>query len=209
MPAMNKSVLARRRRELEVYGRVLPSLDLKRRQLAAMLLSERQALAEARAALTAALESAARRLPMLAGGHDLLRQHFQSPLLDVAGQADERLLGLALPPLPAPDMPRWQALDHGLLGTPAWLDLAGQALNELATLALQILARQGRISRLETAVRRTLQRVNLFEKVLIPKARADIHTIRIFLADAERAAIVRAKRARTLLHRGVGKAAAA
>jgi V/A-type H+-transporting ATPase subunit D len=45
------------------------------------------------------------------------------------------------------------------------------------------------------------QRVNLFEKVLIPDAKGDIARIQIFLSDVERAAVVtskiaKAKRAR-------------
>ena len=43
------------------------------------------------------------------------------------------------------------------------------------------------------AVRRITQRVNLFEKVLIPQADTNIQRIQIYLADAERAAVVRSK----------------
>ena len=54
---------------------------------------------------------------------------------------------------------------------------------------------------MQGAVRRVSQRVNLFEKVLIPNARRDIARIQIFLSDVERAAVVtskiaKAKRAR-------------
>jgi V/A-type H+-transporting ATPase subunit D len=37
------------------------------------------------------------------------------------------------------------------------------------------------------------QRVNLFEKVLIPRARKSIQRIRVYLSDEERAAVVRSK----------------
>ena len=43
------------------------------------------------------------------------------------------------------------------------------------------------------AVRKVTQRVNLFDKVLIPRARKHIERIRIHLSDAERAAVVRSK----------------
>jgi V/A-type H+-transporting ATPase subunit D len=42
-------------------------------------------------------------------------------------------------------------------------------------------------------VRRITQRVNLFEKVLIPNAKRDIARIQIFLSDVERAAVVTSK----------------
>jgi V/A-type H+-transporting ATPase subunit D len=41
------------------------------------------------------------------------------------------------------------------------------------------------------------QRVNLFEKVLIPNARRDIARIKIFLSDIERAAVVTSKIAKS------------
>ena len=50
-----------------------------------------------------------------------------------------------------------------------------------------------RLELLDEAVRTITQRVNLFDKVLIPRAQANIKRIRIFLADGERAAVVRAK----------------
>jgi V/A-type H+-transporting ATPase subunit D len=43
------------------------------------------------------------------------------------------------------------------------------------------------------AVRRITQRVNLFEKVLIPQTRENIRRINVYLGDAERAAVVGAK----------------
>ena len=50
-----------------------------------------------------------------------------------------------------------------------------------------------RVRLLEQAVRRITQRVNLFEKILIPTAKENIKKIQIYLADAERAAVVRSK----------------
>ena len=50
-----------------------------------------------------------------------------------------------------------------------------------------------RVEMLEVAARRITQRVNLFEKVLIPRAQDNIRRISIFLSDQERAAVVRSK----------------
>ena len=49
---------------------------------------------------------------------------------------------------------------------------------------------------LDQAVRRITQRVNLFEKILIPTAKKNIQRIRIYLGDAERAAVVTSKLAK-------------
>ncbi|MCK5553153.1 MAG: V-type ATP synthase subunit D, partial [Deltaproteobacteria bacterium] len=46
---------------------------------------------------------------------------------------------------------------------------------------------------LERELTKIVQRVNLFEKVLIPAAKENIKYIQTFLADSERAAVVRSK----------------
>jgi V/A-type H+-transporting ATPase subunit D len=50
-----------------------------------------------------------------------------------------------------------------------------------------------RLELLASSAKVVSQRVNLFEKVLIPKTEANIQRIRVSLSDAERASIVRAK----------------
>ena len=52
---------------------------------------------------------------------------------------------------------------------------------------------QQRVAVLDKAVKKVSQRVNLFDKVLIPRALQNIRKIRIFLSDTERAGVVRAK----------------
>ena len=46
------------------------------------------------------------------------------------------------------------------------------------------------------AERRITQRVNLFEKILIPRSRKNIQRIQIWLGDQERSAVVQAKLAK-------------
>jgi V/A-type H+-transporting ATPase subunit D len=46
---------------------------------------------------------------------------------------------------------------------------------------------------LDVQVRRITQRVNLFEKVLIPRAKENIKRIQIGLGELERSAVVRSK----------------
>jgi V/A-type H+-transporting ATPase subunit D len=66
-------------------------------------------------------------------------------------------------------------------------------LKEVATYRLRLQVYRQRVARMQGAVRRVTQRVNLFEKVLIPNAKRDIARIQIFLSDVERAAVVTSK----------------
>ena len=46
---------------------------------------------------------------------------------------------------------------------------------------------------LEYALQKTTQRLNLFDKVLIPEAQENIRYIKIYLSDFERASVIQAK----------------
>lgn len=77
--------------------------------------------------------------------------------------------------------------------TPFWVDQLIANLQQLAEHHIHQQVLHERLQLLEAATRRVTQRVNLFEKVLIPQAEANIRKIVIFLSDQERAAVVRSK----------------
>ena len=103
--------------------------------------------------------------------------------------------------LPALTPPSWAPSPPASPLQPAWLPEVGQAVRELGELLHELDQRAQRMAAIEAALRQTVQRVNLFEQVLVPRARAEIRAIQVYLADAERTAIVRAKQGRALVHR--------
>jgi len=184
---LSKSSLTAESRRLATYERFLPSLDLKRKQLLAERAKAARALDEAVVALDALRRSVGERLPMLAmplSGLDGIAR-VQSVRL-----GSENLVGTKLPVLQDVQV---ELRRYPLLGKPHWVDTLEVLLTEALRLDVrrQVLAR--RLALLDEAVRTLTQRVNLFDKVLIPRTRENIRKIRIFLADAERAAVVRAK----------------
>ena len=106
---------------------------------------------------------------------------------------EENLLGTKLPRLKEV---RCSIAEYGLLARPHWFDELSESLEKVIGLRLaeQVLAI--RVQRLENAARTITQRVNLFAKVLIPEATANIARIGLFLADQERAGVVRSKLAK-------------
>jgi V/A-type H+-transporting ATPase subunit D len=62
-------------------------------------------------------------------------------------------------------------------------------------LELKILAKvnEQRLSLLDKAVQTITQRVNLFDKVLIPETESNIKRIKIYLSDEQMASVVRSK----------------
>ena len=78
----------------------------------------------------------------------------------------------------------------------AWVDILVERLKDSAEQRTQVLVAAERVRILEYQEKRVTQRVNLFDKILIPNARKNIQRIQIYLGDAERAAVVRSKLAK-------------
>lgn len=184
---LNKSSLAREARSLRAYQRFLPSLDLKRQQLMAERAKAARALAETRGEIESLAKQVGRTLPMLA--------NLNVDLTDLASLTavrlgTENLVGTHLPVIDAVDI---EVRPYALLAKPHWVDNAAAMLREMLELRVRAQVEERRVALLDAAVKTITQRVNLFDKVLIPKARASIKRIRIYLSDEEMAAVVRSK----------------
>ncbi len=185
--ALNKSSLFRLRRELQLFERFLPTLDLKRKQLIAELGKARDALRVDDEEMAALAQETAERLPMLANAQiDLSRL----VMLDQVRLGEINLLGVLLPEL---EEVSYQVRPYSMLAKPHWVDHLVEQLRAMIALRVRRRVNEERMQRLKQAVRRITQRVNLFEKVLIPNTRRNIQRIEIFIADSERAGVVRSK----------------
>jgi len=91
-----------------------------------------------------------------------------------------------------------QAL-YSLFGTPPWVDqaLSDQRERNMDLVKLEIVERK--LALLQAELKKVMQRVNLFEKVIIPEALENIRRIRIALGDRMTAAVARAKIAKEKL----------
>jgi V/A-type H+-transporting ATPase subunit D len=88
---------------------------------------------------------------------------------------------------------------YSLFGTPSWVDrvLSDQRERKMNLVKLEIVERK--LALLQAELKKVMQRVNLFEKVIIPEARENIRRIRIALGDRMTAAVARAKIAKEKL----------
>ena len=84
-----------------------------------------------------------------------------------------------------------------LLTTPSWVDSALELLRKLATLKAKEELLKIQLNLLKIELRKTSQRVNLFEKIKIPEAKDSIRIIKILLGDEQTAAVCRSKIAKT------------
>lgn len=102
----------------------------------------------------------------------------------------ENIAGVEIPQL---DGISFEPVDYTLFDTPPWVDGAIRRLQacEVARVTAEI-ADEKR-NALEAELREVSIRVNLFEKILIPRANGHIKKIKIFLGDQELAAVSQAK----------------
>lgn len=88
-------------------------------------------------------------------------------------------------------------LDYDLFDTPAWIDCAISKLRIVSSLSAQSKVVVEKKALLEKELRDVTIRVNLFEKILIPRCEKNIKTIKVFLGDQQLAAVSQAKVAKT------------
>jgi V/A-type H+-transporting ATPase subunit D len=185
--SLNKSSLTRQKKNLSTYEQFLPSLDMKRKQLIAEQSAARNELAALRRNLEALDPEIAATIPMLA---DVQIDLTDLVTVKAVELGEENVMGVRIPILSRIDV---RVRDYAFLGKPHWVDRLVDFMQLALQLRVRIHVAQRRVQRLEEALRTITQRVNLFDKVLIPRTKADIKKIQIYLSDADRAGVVRAK----------------
>lgn len=82
---------------------------------------------------------------------------------------------------------------YDLFETPAWMDAAFAGLRNMVTALLKVQTAEEKKIAIEKELREVSIRVNLFEKVMIPRSLENIRQIKVFLGDQQLAAVSRAK----------------
>lgn len=185
--ALNKSALNQQTRRLKSYRQFVPALDMKRRQLMGARQQSRAALAEIESRIDEVTQEVGERIPML---NETALELTGLVSLKTVAVSETNLVGVHLPVLDALEL---EQSAYSRLLLPVWVDALVDLLRRQLELKVRQQLEQERLKRLEAALAKTTQRLNLFEKVLIPGCIRAIRRINIALSDAERDAVVRAK----------------
>ena len=188
---LSKSALQAQRVQLRLYQRLLPSLDMKRRQLTLKHTKARAEYAQAHRTVDELDKKIGRELPMLASGDIDLTGIVR---LKKCVLSEENVVGVRLPVLRAIEV---EVADYSMMARPAWVDQLVTRLRLAAEQRMRVDVAGRRLQVLSKSLRQITQRVNLFERILIPQAKKNIRRIRIFLGDIERDAVVRSKLAKS------------
>ena len=187
---LSKSSLQQQRDQLKLFKKLLPSLDLKRRQLTVEAKKAREELEQAKTTVQELEAKIGQELPML--------EFFQTELQGLVKMTDysmiiQNVVGVKLPSLQKIEC---VVKDYSRFLMPPWVDVLVQRLKDAAEQRVRAKIATERVEIIDKAVRRVTQRVNLFDKILIPGAQKNIKRIQIFLGDTERTAVINSKLAK-------------
>jgi V/A-type H+-transporting ATPase subunit D len=183
-----KNELRSQQVKLGQLNRYLPTLQLKK----AMLQSE---VYEARLEIRRC-EEEYERVHTFVGGFAALLTDKEAVDFDEAVHVTEinrhydNIAGVDVPYF---DNIQFAPFSYDLFETPAWTDSVIKGLRGLAEASARIEVAKEKKNALEKELREVSIRVNLFEKVLIPRAIKNIKRIKVFLGDQELAAVSQAK----------------
>ena len=196
---LTKTALKKERDDLKQYERFLPTLQLKKQQLQMEMREcqdriarneEREAESKNQLSSWVALFGAEGEAFRAA---DLVKiDHVETDILNIAGV----------------EVPRFQKVvfrntPYDLYTEELWIDDAVTALKKIVELRMEREVIRKQYELIQTELRVTTQRVNLFEKVKIPECRENIRKIGIYLGDMDTSAVVRSKIAKSKLQETV------
>ncbi len=191
---LTRPELKRQRDMLKRFTRYLPTLQLKQQLLQLQVREAQRKLDAARDAQRSAQQRVETFRPLLAEVSGVNLAALARP--EKVQTDTSNIAGVRIPVLREVVFPQ---ATYSLFATPPWVDAALKDLRDLSRrrAETEIFARQ--FDLLDKELTKINQRVNLFEKVMIPEAREAIRRIRIRLGDEMTAAVGRAKIAKRKL----------
>lgn len=183
---LTKNEYKKQKDALKRYTRYLPTLELKKQQLLAEIRRVHEEMQSKRTKLKALEKRMADWIAVFADKHDLRK------LLTVKGIITEKgnIAGIDIPLF---KNVAFEEQDYDLVKTPLWVDAGLEVAKDSILLEKELDILQEQEQLIQRELRTTVQRINLFEKVMIPRAVENIRVIRIFMGDQDTAAVVRGK----------------
>ena len=189
-PKFNKTALKQQRDSLAKYQKFLPILQLKKMQLQLVIRQLEPLIDDARKRLTEAAAAAESWSALLSDAAIGIEDFIE------VGEVLTEMDNIAGVEVPEFGEVVFKEKPYSLFATPVWMDQAVKALRGIISVREELRVLIEKDGLLREELRTTTQRVNLFEKKLIPELKENIRKIKIFLGDEETAAVGRAKLAK-------------
>lgn len=189
---LSKSTLLKEKKRLESFLRFLPSLEMKRQQLMVAVKKSQIRSDSLRQQAAANEKVISDEVPMLAiEGIDLQN------LCQVKAVQQQRknVVGVWLLDIRSIE---FELAEISILAKPHWVDFLQSKLKQDIEISIMLDVEIFNLIRLKQELKKVTQRVNLFDKVLIPEARKNMRKIQLFLDDKDREMVVTSKLSKTL-----------
>jgi V/A-type H+-transporting ATPase subunit D len=185
---LTKTELREQQFRLDQLRKYLPTLQLKKALLQAEVFQAQQEIED----LTTHFERMEERVKRFSA---LLSDKSASELFSAVTitEVKKRTENIAGVEIPLFEEVVFHEPTYSLLDTPVWLEPATEGVRELLNVREKVRIAREKKTALEKELREVSIRVNLFEKILIPRAQENIKKIKIFLGDMLLAAVSQAK----------------
>lgn len=193
---LTKNELRAQQVRLKQLDRYLPTLQLKKAMLQAEVMEARVEIERLNKSYDA-LEAEAREWAPLLTLPTTLDPSAAAVVLDIK-RRHENIAGVDVYYL---DSLNFKDVSYSLFETPPWVDDVVIGVRKLKEKQIEREIAREKLRALEKELREVSIRVNLFEKVLIPRAKENIKAIKVFLGDQALAAVSQAKVAKSKIEK--------
>jgi len=184
---LTKNEQKKQKDSLKRFQRYLPTLMLKKQQLQAEIRVVDIRTAEVRATREK-IDAGIKKWVAVFGQQGVFTTDILRITKLVSGEGN--VAGVAIPVFESVE---FEVSDYDIVAKPLWVDLAVDNMKKILFYDLQLRCLEEQQRRLRKELQTTSQRVNLFEKIKIPEAQANIKKIGVYLGDQQTAAVVRGK----------------
>lgn len=185
---LTKNELRAQQNKLNQLNKYLPTLQLKKAMLQAEVLEARLEISQCEEIFDRVRKDVDHFSPLLAEKTSI--DVMQGAQVSKVHKRYENIAGIEVPYFERID---FKDFSYSLFDTPPWVDNVITGLKEIAAAHVRIRIAEEKKAALEDELRMVSIRVNLFEKILIPRAKGNIKKIRVFLGDQQLAAVSQAK----------------
>lgn len=191
---LTRTELKTQRDALGRFKRYLPTLKLKQQQVQSSILQIRQQHAKVQEATNSAKQRVAAYQGLFNDVAGIDVQTLARPTQVETGTRS--IAGIGVPQFKEAHFP---TADFSLFGTAPWTDRALVDLRHISRLSAELEVIETGLNLLLAELKKVMQRVNLFEKIMIPQTQDNIRRIRIAVGDQMTAGVARAKIAKAKL----------
>lgn len=188
---LTKNELRAQERHKAQLERYLPTLQLKKAMLQTVIYNAREEIAQLQTQLNLVSQNAMHFAELLSDM--VIITPSEAMAFEEVRTRKENIAGVEVPIFESVVFP---SLNYYLLETPPWTEGVIEGLRHLTTFKQKIEIGKKRKELLEKELREVTIRVNLFEKILIPRAKEAIKKIKVFLGDQLLTAVGQVKKAK-------------